>query len=93
MNITPKPCINYISLSVDIYPSKNSKGIISKTSKTTSNIYKFSKIHKILSRNVAIVYEGSIFKRIFKKVVTYIERNFDMSIMTFKKSSVIRNRR
>lgn len=93
MNITPKPCIHVTSLSTDIVPTKITSGIMPTISKTTNKVYKRTTIIDIISRNVSVSYQGSVFKRFFKRVINYIERDFNMKLMTFKKSAVIRNRR
>jgi len=93
MNITPKPCIHVTSLSTDIVPTKITSGMVSTISKATNKVYKKSTIIDLISRNVSASYQGSIFKRFFKRVINYIERDFNMKLMIFKKSAVIRNRR
>lgn len=93
MNITPKPCIHVTSLSLEVVPTKSCMGIISKSSSVTVSCSKVSKISNASSRNLSISYEGTIYKKIFRRIINYIERDFDMRVMTFKKSAVIRNRR
>jgi hypothetical protein len=93
MNITPKPCVHVTSLSLEVETTKNVSGFICKSSNTAVSFSKVSRIINEISRNVSISHQGSIFKKIFRRIITYIERDFDMRVMTFKKSSVIRNRR
>jgi hypothetical protein len=93
MNITPKPCIHVTSLSLELEITKSVSGVVSKSSDTEVSFSKVSKITEQISRNVSISHQGNIFKKIFKRVINYIERDFDMRVMIFKKSSIIRNRR
>jgi hypothetical protein len=93
MNITPKPCVHVTSLSLEVETTKNVSGFIYKSSSTEVSFSKVSRIINETSRNVSISHQGNIFKKIFRRIITYVERDFDMQVMTFKKSSVIRNRR
>ena len=93
MNITPKPCIHVTSLSLEVETTKFVSGVVSKSSIADVSFSKVSRITDEISRNVPTSYQGNIFKKIFKRVINYIERDFDMRVMTFKKSSIIRNRR
>lgn len=93
MNITPKPCIHVTSLSLEVETTKLVSGVVSNSSSTEVSFSKVSSIINEISRNVSISYQGSIFKKVFKRVLNYIERDFDMRVMIFKKSSIIRSRR
>ena len=93
MNITPKQCVHVTSLSLEVETTKSVSGFIDNSSSTEVSFSKVSRIIDEISRNVSISHQGNIFKRIFRRIITYIERDFDMRVMTFKKSSVIRNRR
>ncbi len=93
MNITPKPCIHVTSLSTKVSPNRFGTGIVSRSVKAETNTSKTSLALGISSRNVSISYQGIILKKIFRRVINFIERDFDMKVMTFKKSAVIRNRR